>query len=153
MDDLILDENQIARILPQAYPFIMIDRVIAFEKGESLTAIKNVTGNEWMFQGKGHQTGLFPETMVIEAASQAALVLYQLSKIKEGEQRPKYILGRVTSDFKRPIAIGDQIQIKAYANKMMDAGGYSDIELSVDGEPVAHVEIIYRVMRREHNEK
>ncbi|MBI3616986.1 MAG: hypothetical protein HY210_02055 [Candidatus Omnitrophica bacterium] len=67
-----LNSNQIAQILPQAYPFLMIDRVADFREGESLTAIKNITGNEWVFEGQSCQTGAFPETLLIEAAAQAA---------------------------------------------------------------------------------
>ena len=54
VDNVVLDQKQIAEILPQAYPFIMIDRVIEFEKDKSLVAVKNITGNEWVFQGQDH---------------------------------------------------------------------------------------------------
>src|SRR3989338_8135555 len=69
-----LNSSQIAAILHQSYPFLMIDRVVDFKKGESLTAIKNITGNEWVFEGQPCQTGVFPETLLIEAAAQAAIL-------------------------------------------------------------------------------
>lgn len=110
---MFLDSNQIARILPQSYPFLMIDRVVDFKKGESLTAIKNITGNEWFFQGRcqsilrltpsslpdGVRSGfrptsaeneaqdcsswgsIFPETLLIEAAAQAAILFYRPEKL------------------------------------------------------------------------
>ena len=78
---MFLDSNQIARILPQSYPFLMIDRVTAFQKGESLTAIKNITGNEWVFDGQSCPTGVFPETLLIEAAAQAAILFYRPEKL------------------------------------------------------------------------
>lgn len=147
MDNVVLDQKQIAEILPQAYPFIMIDRVIEFEKDKSLVAVKNITGNEWVFQGQADKTDIFPETLVIEAASQAALVLYHLNKIKEGEKRPKYVLGKIKADFDGAVLIGDQIEIKAYANKVLDTGGYSDIDVKKNGNPIVRVEIIYSVTR------
>lgn len=147
MDNVVLDQKQIAEILPQAYPFIMIDRVIEFEKDKSLVAVKNITGNEWVFQGQADKTDIFPETLVIEAASQAALVLYHLNKIKEGEKRPKYVLGKIKADFDGAVLIGDQIEIKAYANKVLDTGGYSDIDVKKNGNPIVRVEIIYSVIR------
>ncbi len=147
MDNVVLDQKQIAEILPQAYPFIMIDRVIEFEKDKSLVAVKNITGNEWVFQGQADKTDIFPETLVIEAASQAALVLYHLNKIKEGEKRPKYVLGKIKADFDGAVLIGDQIEIKAYANKVLDTGGYSDIDVKKNGKPIVRVEIIYSVIR------
>lgn len=101
-----LNSNQIAQILPQSYPFLMIDRVVAFQKGESLTAIKNITGNEWMFGSSVEPPGanparrvegqcrppaeqespwgitnIFPETLLIEAAAQAAILFYRPEKL------------------------------------------------------------------------
>lgn len=86
-----LDSYQIAKILPQSYPFLMIDRVVDFRKGESLTAIKNITGNEWLFEGQCRPpaakespwgtTNAFPETLLIEAAAQAAILFYRLEKL------------------------------------------------------------------------
>ena len=76
-----LNSNQIAKILPQSYPFLMIDRVVDFKKGESLTAIKNITGNEWFFDDQSCKTGVFPETLLIEAAAQAAILFYRPEKL------------------------------------------------------------------------
>ncbi|MBI5149369.1 MAG: hypothetical protein HZA28_01175 [Candidatus Omnitrophica bacterium] len=147
-----LDSNQITQVLPQAYPFVMIDRVVEFKKGESLTAVKNITANEWVFgspltlfganperrpsatalgpsrRGEDwHQPiDVFPETLLLEAALQAGLLLYHLSKIKDETEKVKYILGRIKADFKDSVFIGDQVYIKAFANKMMETGGYSD---------------------------
>ena len=74
-----LDHDALRKILPQAHPFLMIDRVQEYIEGESLIAIKNITADEWFFQDAfegSSQIQHFPETLLIEAASQAALVLY-----------------------------------------------------------------------------
>ena len=137
--------KELLEILPQAYPFLFIDRITEFEKDKKLVAIKNITANEW--NAIGHDdSAYFPETLIIEAASQAALALYQLSKIKPGEKRPMYILGKVTAEFLQSVAIGDQLVIEARA-KMLEAGGYSDVTISVGDLKVAQVEIIYSVKR------
>ena len=62
-----IDLEEILRILPQAPPFVMIDRVVDFKKDESLTAIKNITGNEWVFENHEYPGDVFPETLIIEA--------------------------------------------------------------------------------------
>jgi len=142
-----LNSNQIAKILPQSYPFLMIDRVVDFKKGESLTAIKNITGNEWVFEGQPCQTGAFPETLLIEAAAQAALILYHLSKIKEGEKHPRYILGKLQAEFKTAVFVGDQLEIKAYATKLLYTGGYSDVEITVKSSFVSKMLLIFGVER------
>ncbi len=135
-----IDSAQLREILPQSYPFLMIDRVTECEKGKSLTAIKNITVDEWNSEGCS-----FPETLILEAASQAALVLYHISKNKDGEH-PQYFLGRMSADFLKPVVTGDQLQIKASA-KMLEMGGYSDIEISVNGQTVTNLEIVYSVKR------
>ena len=125
----------------------MIDRVVDFKKGESLTAIKNITGNEWVFEGQPCQTGVFPETLLIEAAAQAALILYHLSKIKEGEKHPRYILGKLQAEFKTAVFVGDQLEIKAYATKLLYTGGYSDVEITVNSSFVSKMLLIFGVER------
>ena len=137
--------KELTEILPQAYPFLFIDRITEFEKDKKLIAIKNITANEWNTIGH-NGSAHFPETLMIEAASQAALALHQLSKIKPGEKRPLYILGKVTAEFLQSVAIGDQLVIEARA-KMLEAGGYSDVTISVGDLKVAQVEIIYSVKK------
>ena len=140
-----LSHQQLRQILPQDYPFLMIDKVVEFKKGESLTAIKNITGNEWLFEGQSYQTGIFPETIIIEAAAQATLLLYHLSKIKDGEGRPKYIFGKATANFMNRVHIGDQLKIVTSATKMLDRLGFMDSKLSVDMTEVADIQIMYSV--------
>ena len=147
MNTSVLNIEEIRKILPQKEPFIMIDRVIAYEEGKTLTAVKNITGNEWIFEGRKAGSGTFPETLLIEAASQTALLLYQLSKIKSGEKQPGYILGRIKADFSESFCVGEQLVIKAFANKMLDDGGYSEIELFCGAMSRGKIEIIYKVIR------
>lgn len=64
-----LDTKQLQAILPHAYPFLLIDKVLDYKEGESLTAVKNITANEWPFTGDGEHTDIFPETLLIEAAA------------------------------------------------------------------------------------
>jgi len=145
--NVIIDNKRLREILPQSYPFLMIDRVEEFEKGKRLKAIKNITGNEWSTASGTADVGVFPETLIVEAASQAALLVYHLSKIKEGEKHPRYILGRVKAEFNKSAEVGDQLSIEAFATKMLDTGGYSDINVMVDSEKIATVEIVYSVKR------
>jgi 3-hydroxyacyl-[acyl-carrier-protein] dehydratase len=71
-----LDNNQLKKILPHAYPFVLLDRVERYIPGQSLVAIKNITANEWPFLESPERLEHYPETLLIEAAAQAALVLY-----------------------------------------------------------------------------
>lgn len=139
-----LDQMEIARILPQAYPFLMIDRVVEFKKGESLTAIKNITGNEWVFEGQSHTSHIFPETLLIEAAAQAAILFYRLDKAQQNPQS-KIFLGRAKAEFFKPVYVGDQIQLNVMPGKMLEHGGYADVEVYAQDGKRAMVEIIYSI--------
>ncbi len=148
-----LDSNQIAQILPQAYPFLMLDRVVDFKKGESLTAIKNITGNEWIFEGHrrppaGQEspwgaTNIFPETLLIEAAAQAAILFYRLNNGESLASSSRIFLGQAKAEFARPAHAGDQLVLKTLSGKMIKTGGYMDVRASVQEEKIADVQIFY----------
>lgn len=144
---MFLSQSDLTRILPQTYPFLMIDEIIEIKKGESLTAIKNITGNEWIFQNQMFQLNHMPEPLIIEAAAQAALVLYHQSRIENLKIQPKYILGIISSKLLDCFAIGDQIVIEAFATKMLYIGGFSDILLYKKNVKIGKVSITYRVLR------
>lgn len=143
-----LDSTQIQRILPQSYPFILIDRVVDFRKGESLTAIKNITGTEWVFQDWCYpksSSKLFPETLLIEAAAQAAILFYRLNK--DDNPRSRIFLGRAKAEFFRPVYVGDQLNLKTASYKMLEASGYVDIDARVNDVETARLEIMYNIVK------
>ncbi|MFA5060627.1 MAG: 3-hydroxyacyl-ACP dehydratase FabZ family protein [Candidatus Omnitrophota bacterium] len=143
MPELTFDE--LRKILPQAYPFLMIDRVVDYKEGESLVAVKNITANEWCFEGDP-ENGVFPETLLMETAAQAGIILHHLSKIKEGEN-PIFFLGKTTANFLGQAKIGDQLQIKVSNGKMLDTSGYCTINILSKEEKIADVEIFYKVKK------
>ena len=146
-----LNHNDLKQILPQAYPFLLIDRVESYKAGESLIALKNITANEWFFQNNENPfnvTHHFPETLLIEAAAQAALVLYHVSKVKEGVKKPNYIFGKAKAEFRNVVIIGDQLRIQTFATKMMDKLGYMDVYLYTDFKKnIGNVRVIYSVVK------
>ncbi|HLF17580.1 MAG TPA: hypothetical protein VI749_01640 [Candidatus Omnitrophota bacterium] len=123
------DLQQLIDILPQKYPFRMIDEIVEFKEGISLTAVKNITGDEWVYGGQNTQLDHYPETLIIEAAAQAALILYHFSMIKNFSVKPKYIVGKVKAEFLSKIYVGDQVTLHAKATKLLVSGGYSEIEV------------------------
>lgn len=143
-----LSSQDIQQLLPQAYPFVMLDRVIEIEHGKHLIAIKNLTANDWPFSDNQSPVEHFPEPMLIEAAAQAALVLYRVSmEEKPSTGAPRFFLGKVKAEFLRPVHCGDQVTITARATKVIQSGGYSDVDLTVEGEPVASIGFVLGVER------
>jgi 3-hydroxyacyl-[acyl-carrier-protein] dehydratase len=142
-----LGYKELKEILPQAYPLLLIDRVEAVKKNESLVAVKNITSGEWPFSG-ANPPRFFPETLLIEAAAQAALVLYHLSKVEDGGPRPDYYLGRIKSEFFRPVEVGDEVRMVVAMGRALDDGGYSDIDLKMGPSNIGKVQLIYKVLQK-----
>ena len=138
-----LDHSQLKAILPQAYPFLLLDRVENFQPGESLLAIKNITANEWPFTSGLECPRHYPETLLIEAAAQAALVLYRVNH-QDSPVKPAFI-GKVKAEFFSQVNVGDQVSLNVKSSRIFGAGGYSDIEISVAAEKKAEITAFYSI--------
>ncbi|MGA1200096.1 MAG: 3-hydroxyacyl-ACP dehydratase FabZ, partial [Candidatus Latescibacterota bacterium] len=73
--EVVLDIEGIMKALPHRYPFLLLDRVIEWERGERLVAIKNVTMNEPFFQGHFPGNPVMPGVLILEAIAQGAAIL------------------------------------------------------------------------------
>ena len=105
-----LDIEQIKKALPHRYPMLLLDRVVDYTSGESLTAIKNVTINEPFFQGHFPQRPIMPGVLIIEAMAQATAVLGLLSE--EGSRhwnKLYYLVGVDKARFRKTVGPGDQL--------------------------------------------
>jgi 3-hydroxyacyl-[acyl-carrier-protein] dehydratase len=108
-----LGVEDIARLLPHRYPFLLIDRVIAFERGKFVTAIKNVTINEPFFQGHFPGHPVMPGVLLIEAMAQAAGMLVKLSEETRSERPVVFYLVKVdNARFNRIVVPGDQLRLQ-----------------------------------------
>ena len=105
------DIQEILSLLPQRYPFLLIDRIVDFEPKVALTAIKNVTINEPFFQGHFPGVPIMPGVLVIEAMAQAGAVL-MLSEIEDRESRLAVFTGIERAKFRRQVVPGDQLRIE-----------------------------------------
>ena len=107
-----IDINQIQKILPHRYPFLMIDRVIEVEPGKTLTAIKNVSVNEPFFEGHFPHHPLFPGVLMLECIAQASAILASLMIDATASGNNVYLFAGVDkARFKRPVGPGDQLFI------------------------------------------
>lgn len=111
MDDH-LDVREIVKYLPHRYPFLLVDRVVSFEKDKTLTAIKNVTVNEPIFTGHFPQSPIFPGVLILEAMAQASALLAFRSLGGYPSEETLYLLvGIDKARFKRQVVPGDQLII------------------------------------------
>ena len=105
-----LDINEIKNYLPHRYPFLLIDRIISFEKDKRLTAVKNVTFNEPFFLGHFPAKPIMPGVLIVEAMAQASAILGKLSMQEQPEEGSLYYLvGIDKARFRQIVVPGDQL--------------------------------------------
>jgi len=141
-----LDIQKIREFLPHRYPFLLVDKVLAYEPGESLTAIKNVTFNEPCFQGHFPERPIFPGVLIIEAMAQAAALLGCVTM----EERPEdgsiyYLVGVDKARFKKTVHPGDQITLSIKFIKLRKNIWRFSARATVDEKLVASAEILTTV--------
>ena len=102
--------NDIIKILPHRYPFILIDRIDIVEEGKSLIAIKNMTINEPFFQGHFPGQPVMPGVLSLEIMAQAGSFL-MLSQIEDPLSMNMFFSTVESAKFRKPITPGDQLKI------------------------------------------
>jgi 3-hydroxyacyl-[acyl-carrier-protein] dehydratase len=111
-DNKTLDIHQIKQYLPHRYPMLLVDRVLTWESGKTITAIKNVTVNEEFFNGHFPHKPVMPGVLMIEALAQTAAILSFLTmNVKPDENSVVYFVGIDNARFKRPVEPGDQLKM------------------------------------------
>ena len=107
-----MDINEILRYLPHRYPFLLIDRVLSYEAGKSIEALKNVTINEPFFVGHFPHHPVMPGVLIIEAMAQAAAILsFVTMGAKADDESIYYFVGIDNARFKRPVTAGDSLRM------------------------------------------
>jgi 3-hydroxyacyl-[acyl-carrier-protein] dehydratase len=105
-----MDIHQILDKLPHRYPILLVDRVLEFEKGVRIKALKNVTVNEPFFVGHFPHRPVMPGVMMLEAMAQAAALLSIASLgVTLDDKSVFYFAGIDGARFKRPVEPGDQL--------------------------------------------
>jgi 3-hydroxyacyl-[acyl-carrier-protein] dehydratase/UDP-3-O-[3-hydroxymyristoyl] N-acetylglucosamine deacetylase/3-hydroxyacyl-[acyl-carrier-protein] dehydratase len=136
-----LDIQHILGMLPHRYPFLLIDRVLEYEEGKSLVALKNVTYNEPFFQGHFPHLKVMPGVLLIEAVAQAGGILVYLS-IPEPEKKI-YFLSKVDKvKFRKPVVPGDQVRLEVEMLKMKTRFCHVRGKALVDGDVVVEGEVM-----------
>jgi 3-hydroxyacyl-[acyl-carrier-protein] dehydratase len=112
--DSSLTISEIMNILPHRYPFLLVDRVLELVEGERILAIKNVTGNEDVFNGHFPGAPIFPGVMIIEALAQASGILGFKTTNTTADDGKLYLFAGVDkARFKKPVTPGDQLMLES----------------------------------------
>jgi len=141
-----LDFEEIKKLIPQRFPFIMIDKVLEVEPGKHAVSIKNVSGNDILLLGHFPEKAILPGAAIIEAMAQTSIILFAIDKEKkEGEKKPIYYFGSVKARFLHPVVPGDQLKIKAINVKSLPNGAFVSAEAFVDNKKVSEAELVFSV--------
>lgn len=105
-----INYEEIRKIMPHRYPFLLVDRVTHYEDNKYIEAYKNVTGNEPFFQGHFPEKAVMPGVMVIEAMAQAGGIL--LLKNKKASGGLVYFTTIEKARFRHPVVPGDQLRFE-----------------------------------------
>jgi 3-hydroxyacyl-[acyl-carrier-protein] dehydratase len=137
-----MDIHQILKKLPHRYPILLVDRVIALEKGQSIKALKNVTINEPFFQGHFPYRPVMPGVLMLEALAQAAALLaFDALGTGPSEDLVYYFAGIDNARFKRPVEPGDQLMLDVEMVRMKAGIFKFNGTASVDGTLAVQAEL------------
>jgi len=138
-----MDINKVLRLLPHRFPFLLVDRVLEFEKDTRLLAIKNVTYNEPFFNGHFPVLPVMPGVLIVEALAQTTGLLAMESNPETANDSTIYLfVGIDKARFRRQVEPGDQLRLEVIQSKLKRGIGFFSCTASVDGQIVASAEIM-----------
>ena len=136
-----LDINEIMRVLPHRYPFLLVDRVISLEEGKRAVGIKNVTINDNFFTGHFPNRPVMPGVLIIEAMAQVGGVL-MLSQAKNFG-KIAYFIAANNIKFRKPVLPGDQLVLEVEVIKVRSKTGQVHTQAKVDDRLVAEADLMF----------
>ncbi|HRZ40140.1 MAG TPA: hypothetical protein P5246_03935 [Candidatus Omnitrophota bacterium] len=147
----VFDQDDIRAVLPQKPPFLFIDSIVDFVPGKGLTAVRNVTTNDPYLVRQPDGSVMFPPTLMIEAAAQAASFFVYRTLIERGDpERRTIVLGKIKCDINFPAEVGDVLRMEVLQGRVMASGGYADIEMTRgQNEKLGQAQVFYSFLRQD----
>jgi UDP-3-O-[3-hydroxymyristoyl] N-acetylglucosamine deacetylase / 3-hydroxyacyl-[acyl-carrier-protein] dehydratase len=139
--------EEIMKVLPHRYPFLLIDRILEIEGKQRIVGMKNVTINEPFFQGHFPGHPIMPGVLIIEAMAQVGGMLL-MGGLEAAEQKVVYFMSLDNVRFRKPVRPGDQIRFELDVIQIRGAVCKMRGVAKVDGELVAEAEMAAMVRDR-----
>ncbi len=144
MENIVLTNVDIQKILPHRYPFLLVDAITEFEEGKSITGIKNVTANEPQFTGHFPGNPIMPGVLITEALAQVGAVM--LLSMPENKGKLGVFTGINNFKFRRQVVPGDTLVLHADLVTYRHGMGKAEVKATVDGKLAAGGEISFAVV-------
>jgi 3-hydroxyacyl-[acyl-carrier-protein] dehydratase len=106
-----LDINEIMKLLPHRFPFLLVDRVLEIDPGKKIVGLKNVTMNEPFFPGHFPGHPVMPGVLIVEAMAQVAAI-FVYSSSDDNKDKITYFVGIDNTKFRKPVVPGDQLRLE-----------------------------------------
>jgi len=139
--------EEIMRVIPHRYPFLLVDRILEIEAGKRVVGLKNVTINEPFFQGHFPGHPIMPGVLIIEAMAQVGGMLL-LGAMSEPQNKVVYFTTLNNVKWRRPVKPGDQLRFELELLQVRGSVAKMSGVARVDGEVVAEAEMGAMVRER-----
>ena len=145
---MILDTNAVQKILPHRYPFLMVDGILEIERLKHIVGVKNVSMNEYYFQGHFPGKPIMPGVLIIEAMAQTGGLLL-LQEVPDRQNKLLYFVAVDGARFRRPVVPGDQLRIEMRVLSWRGDFCKLDGKATVDGQLAAEATLMCKMVDRD----
>jgi 3-hydroxyacyl-[acyl-carrier-protein] dehydratase len=138
--------EEIQKVLPHRYPFLLVDRIIDIEPGKRVVGIKNVSCNEPFFQGHFPGNPIMPGVLIIESMAQVGA--YAALNYPEVKDKIAFLTSVDRARFRHPVVPGDRLRIEVALIRMRGNFGRLGCSAYVEGKLVADAELTFALVDR-----
>lgn len=147
--EVLIDIQEIIKLIPHRYPILLVDKVIAIEPGQSIVGVKNVTFNEPHFMGHFPDKPIMPGVLIIEALAQAGAIMVMKTDDFVAGENLVYFMSIDGAKFRKPVVPGDTLTL--HVSKIQNRGPVwkLDAVAKVDGQKVAEATLSAMIVKKE----
>ena len=139
-----LDVRAIQRIIPHRFPILLVDRIVELEPGQRAVGLKNVSTNEWFFEGHFPGNPIMPGVLIVEALAQTGAVA--ALSADEFSGKLGLFAGIDGVRFRRQVVPGDQLRLDVEMERLRRGIGRASAKATVDGETAAEGRLTFALV-------